>query len=210
MRRILIAVLFGALAAPTAAFAQSAQSQAVVSEWYNRFLHRPFEPAGLGWALTLDQGQSPDKILSGILGSDEYYGRSGGTPQGYVQTLFTDVNGRAPSPAEYAFWLNRLVQIGGAAPGFPERVDEAYAMLVRYPQNWIAPAPVVVAPQVPVVVAPRVIEPRVVIPPVIDYDRRFHDHDEHFEYRRPVLAPVHHDFEHRDGHDRRDEHDRKR
>ncbi len=113
-------------------------------EWYNRFqLHRPFEPAGLGWALTLEPGTAVlTKFLSGILGSDEYYGRSGGTPQGYVQTLFTDVNGRAPSPAEYAFWLNRLVQIGGMPRAVFRKasIRKFTPMLVRYPQNWIAPA----------------------------------------------------------------------
>jgi hypothetical protein len=199
MRRILIAVLFGAVMAalPTAAQAQSAQAQAVVSGWYNRFLHRAFEPAGLGFAAALDQGQSPDKILSGILGSDEYYLRSGSTPQGYVQNLFTDLNGRQPSPQEYGFWVNRLVQVGGAAPDFEQRTDVAYEMLTRYPQNWQFAAPVTVAPYV---------APTVVVPPIINYGRRYGDHDD-YEYRRPFVPSVRVERDHREDHDRRNQRD---
>ena len=163
MRRFLTAVLFGAFmaAAPTAALAQSAQAQGIVSEWYSRFLRRPIDVGALGWEQALDQGQNPDKLLSGILGSNEYFLRAGGTDPGFVQTLFADVNGRLPVQAEYALWLNQLSQLEGSVPAYEARDDVAYAMLLRYPQNWIAVAPVVVRPRV---VVPRVVVPRVVVP----------------------------------------------
>ncbi|HBI42232.1 MAG TPA: hypothetical protein DDY78_05150 [Planctomycetales bacterium] len=199
MRRFLTAVLFGALAAaaPTAAQAQyvSAQSQAVVADWYSRFLHRPSEPAALGWAQALDQGQNPNKLLAGIVGSDEYYSRCGSTPEGYVQTLFTDVNGRQPSRAEYEYWGGRLVRAGGRAPEYEVRVDFAYTLLARYPQNWQAAAPVVA--------------PTIVVPPVYNYGRSYGNHDD-YEYRRPYVPSVRWDHDHREEHDRHEERDRRR
>ena len=135
----------------------------------------------------------PDRILAGILGSDEYYLRSGGTPQGYVQTLFTDVNGRQPTAAEYGFWVNRLVQVGGAAPDFEQRVDLAYEMLARYPQNWQGAATTCVAP--------TYVAPTIVVPPVYNYGRRYGDRDD-YEYRRPYVPSVRWDRDHREGHDR--------
>ena len=212
MRRFLAAVLFGTFmaAAPTAALAQSAQAQAIVSEWYSRFLHRPIDGAA-GWEQALDQGQNPDKLLSGILGSNEYYLRAGGTDPGFVQTLFVDVNGRQPTQPEYALWLNQLIQLESSVPAYEVRDDVAYAMLLRYPQNWIAVAPTYVAPTV---ITRPVVVPRVIVRPGVDYDRRFHDHDEHFEYHRPPVAPIRRDIDHHDDRgrhdDHRDDHDRKR
>jgi hypothetical protein len=201
MRRFLTAVLLGALAAaaPTAAQAQSAQSQAAVAAWYTQFLHRGYDAGGLGWASALDQGQSPDKVLASILGGDEYYLRTG-APQGYVQTLFTDLLGRQPTPEEYGFWVNRLAQVGGAAPDYEQRVDLAYEFLVRYLQNEAFVPPVVVAP---------VVAPTVVVPPVINYGRRYGDHDD-YEYRRPFIPSVRVERDHREEHGRHDDRDHKK
>jgi hypothetical protein len=201
MRRFLIAFLLGALAAaaPTAAQAQSAQSQAAVSAWYAQFLHRGYDAGGLGWASALDQGQSPDKVLASILGGDEYYLRSG-TPQGYVQNLFADLNGRQPTPTEYGFWVNRLAQVGGAAPDYEQRVDLAYEFLVRYLQNEPFSPPVVAAP---------LVAPTVVVPPVFNYGRRYGDHD-NYEYRRPFVPSVRVERDHREEHGRQENRDHKK
>jgi hypothetical protein len=203
MRRFLTAVLFGVLAAaaPMAAQAQyaaSAQSQAVVADWYNRYLHRAMGAEAVGWAQDLDQGQDPAKLLAGILGSDEYYIRCGSTIQGYISTLFADVTGRQATAAEYNFWLSRLAQVGGAAPNYEERLDLAYAMLMRYPQGWQGAAPVIAAP--------TYVAPTVVIPPVFNYGRSYGEHD-NYEYRRPYVPAVRWDRDHRDGHDHHDNHD---
>jgi len=198
MRRFLTAVLFGVYvaAAPSAAQAQSAQAQAVVAGWYNRYLHRAAEPAALAWAAELDQGLDPTKLLAGILGSDEYYAQYGGTIQGYVPALFADITGRQPTPAEYSFWANQLAQVGGTTPDVEERLDLAYAMLTRYPQNWQGAAPVVVAP--------TVIAPAIVVPPVFNYGRHYGDHDD-FEYRKPYVPSVRVDRDHREEHGRHDD-----
>jgi hypothetical protein len=101
----------------------------LVRSWYLRFLHRP---AGngeeLGWVQALESGQPADQILSGILGSTEYYNNAGGTPDRFVGRLFTDLNGRPPSREEMEFWVRRLHI---ANPN-----DVAFEMLTRYPQHW--------------------------------------------------------------------------
>src|ERR1019366_3856763 len=102
-----------------------------------------------------------------------YYTRCGATPEGYVQTLFTDVNGRPPSRAENEYWGGRLLRAGGRAPDYEERVDLAYALLARYPQTWQGAAPVVVAPS---------IAPIIVVPPIYNYGRSYGVHD-NYEYR---------------------------
>jgi hypothetical protein len=190
VRRYLIAFLVGAVvaAAPAAAQAQSAQSQALAASWYARFLGRPVDAAGSGWAVALDQGQRPEKLLAALLGSPEYYQRTGGTPENYVQSLFLDLTGRRPTPAEYSLWIRRLLHTRGEQPGYDELTDLAYAMLLRYPQSY-QPPPVVVAP------------PPVVVPEIRDRDRRDWDHDD-YEYRRPVYPRERwdHDRDHHDEH----------
>ena len=45
-----------------------------------------------------------------------------------MQTLFSDVVGRAPTAGEFDYWMNRYLQAGGQ--------DVAYALITRYPQSW--------------------------------------------------------------------------
>src|SRR5262245_59977618 len=86
------------------------------------------DPAAQGWAGRLDAGEAPELVLSGILGSDEYYRRAGSTPRGFVQRLFRDVTGRAPSAREVSYWAGRM--------RFDTRDDVAYEVLTRYPPTY--------------------------------------------------------------------------
>jgi hypothetical protein len=102
---------------------------ALVRSWYQRYLRRP---AGngeeLSWVNSLVQGQSPEHVLAGILGSTEYYSSAGGTPERFITTLFNDLNGKPPDRRDLDYWLNRLALEGPT--------DVAYEMLTRYPQHW--------------------------------------------------------------------------
>jgi hypothetical protein len=114
-------------------------AEALVHNWYARFLHRN-AVAGeeSGWENLLRQGQQPEMVLASILGSDEYFMNAGGTPDRYIAALYTDLTGNQPNPKEMAFWSQRL------SYGYADnnvRTDIAYAMLHRYPQNWTAPPP---------------------------------------------------------------------
>jgi hypothetical protein len=82
--------------------------EAQVDSWYHRYLHRCPDPYASAWIESLRCGQPPEKVLAGILGSDEYYGNAGNNPCGFIRTLFRDVVGRPPSPAEEHCYQERL------------------------------------------------------------------------------------------------------
>jgi hypothetical protein len=107
----------------------------LVRAWYQRYLNRDVDPAGYQtWVGALRTGSSPEMVLAGILSSDEYYNKGGGTPEGYVTVLCQDLTGRPPTPQERDYWARRVY--------YEPRQDIAYAMLTRYPQTWgNAPAP---------------------------------------------------------------------
>ena len=54
----------------------------------------------------------PEAARAGILGSDEYYCRHGGTPEGFVTGLYREVLGREPACAEVASWVCNLRRCG--------------------------------------------------------------------------------------------------
>src|SRR5262249_18393717 len=58
--------------------------------------------------------------------------KAGSTPEGYVRSLFRDLAGRDPTPAEMNYWARRA--------WYEPRSDIAYALLARYPQTGSAPA----------------------------------------------------------------------
>jgi len=111
----------------------------LVRSWYVRFLGRaPNEEGMAGWIQAVRQGQAPEVVLSGILGSAEYYNRAGTTSEGFVRNLYGDLLGREPSRGEFEFAMNRLRRES------PQEV--AYQVLLRNPGSWRIPAPAPVAP----------------------------------------------------------------
>ena len=133
MRPILLSLLtvLAGLVGPAGAQDPVQEPVRLVRSWYQRFLDRRVEDAGLiGWAGHLQRGVPPEQVLSMILGSEEYYTRSGLTPQGFVRNLFTDITGRQPTPNELAFWLRRMQ--------FQDRQQVAYEVLARHPGSWQA------------------------------------------------------------------------
>src|SRR5262249_21645351 len=68
------------------------QPEELVRTWYRRYLNRDVDPVGFQtWVGSLRSGNPPEMVLAGILASDEYFGRGGGTPEGYVTVLFQDL-----------------------------------------------------------------------------------------------------------------------
>jgi len=98
-----------------------------VERWYSRYLGREMDPYSGTWVQALQQGQDPNQVLSGILGSDEYYRRAGGTPARFVAQLYEDVGGRRPTPREVDYWARRVYH--------DSRSDIAYAILTRSAGN---------------------------------------------------------------------------
>src|SRR5262249_36965982 len=73
-------------------------------------------------------GNSPEKTVAGILGSDEYYAKSGNRTDGFIRALYRDLVGREPTEAELISWMRRMYD--------RDRTGIAYAFLMRYPQSW--------------------------------------------------------------------------
>jgi len=120
-----------------------ANPSTLVDSWYRTYLGRGTEadPISRSWVDQLRQGFPPETVQAGILSSDEYYFRNGGTMQGFIQGLFRDTVGRAPSPSEMDFWLRR---------GYLEdRKDIAYEVLTQNPGSGVIAAPAPVAPRYP-------------------------------------------------------------
>ena len=106
----------------------------VVNSWYMRFLGRGIDPTGKrSWAVQLRRGADPTTVLAGILGSDEYYELSGGTPRNFVDRLYMDVARRRPNPREMDAALRRL--------RFANRQDVAFEVLTRFPDAVFSTLP---------------------------------------------------------------------
>ncbi len=143
MRRFLLVTLFGVAALAAPAYPQYYQGGArrLVEGWYARFLNRAPDAYAGGWINALRHGQSPEAVLAQILGSPEYYAKGGGTPEGFLQTLYRDVVGRPPYPQELAYWLPRM--------GYMSTSEVAYSVIAYFPGSWQTPAPGYYAPRTP-------------------------------------------------------------
>jgi hypothetical protein len=86
---------------------------------FRRLLGRPAGSAD--WTALLQNGAAPEQLASGVLGSDEYYQRSGGSDRTWVAALYRELLGRDPAPEELDNQLATLAR--GAA-----RNDIAYAL----------------------------------------------------------------------------------
>ena len=103
-------------------------AQRTVENWYRRFLGRQTDPWAAGWVQALRQGQDPDQVLAGILGSDEYFRRAGGTPRAFVRQLYSDLMGRRPTAREEDFFVRQMWS--------SSRADVAFSILTRSSRNW--------------------------------------------------------------------------
>jgi hypothetical protein len=84
------------------------QAQAIVDGWYRQFLGRLPDPGAAVWVLGLVNGRPAGDVLGDILASREFFTLAGGTNAGFVVLLYQDQIGRAPTPVELLFWVNRL------------------------------------------------------------------------------------------------------
>jgi len=127
-RAILPALVLLFLALPSNGQYGYRDAQRTVARWYERYLGREMDPYADSWVQALQQGQNPDQVLSGILGSDEYYRRAGGRPERFVRQLYEDVGGRRPTAREVDYWARRVYH--------DSRADIAYAILTRHTGNY--------------------------------------------------------------------------
>ncbi len=87
-------------------FLQSVEYRTLlVQSWYQRFLHRSPTADEIANLVGMLVGATDEEVEAAILGSDEYYNsRGGGTNAGFVEALYQDILGRAPTAAEAHQW----------------------------------------------------------------------------------------------------------
>src|SRR3954466_5499038 len=129
MKRVLLsALLLLVLTVPGQTQYRTDSAATTGAGWYRQYLGRAPDPYAQSWIDGLRAGQDPTQLLSGIIGSQEYYDNAGGTPAGFVTQLYLDVVGRRPTGAELRSWTARMYR--------ESRDDIAYALLTRYQQDY--------------------------------------------------------------------------
>lgn len=93
---------------------------------YRKYLGRAVDvPALNAFVDLLVQGWPLEIVTTLVLGSDEFYLRSGGTPAGYVDGVYRSVLGTTPDAGTRAHWVN-LLNAG------THRYDVAWAVLTSH------------------------------------------------------------------------------
>jgi hypothetical protein len=89
--------------------------RALVESWYQIYLRRPADPAGLtDYVNRLRRGAGQLEVQASILGSEEYFRLHGSRPRAWVAGLYADVLDRSPSPREVQNWIQSLNRNGGS------------------------------------------------------------------------------------------------
>jgi SpoIID/LytB domain protein len=94
-----------------------------VSNAYMEALGRGPDPQGArDWAREIHAGRATvDDVKRRFYDSSEFFARSGGTPQGYVQVLYQTMLGRGAAPSEVDAWV-RVMEVKGRS----RMVDELW------------------------------------------------------------------------------------
>lgn len=80
-----------------------------VDALYRAVLGRPSEPEGRAhWVGRIAAGHTLEAVAAFLYGSDEYYGLSGSTPEGFVERIYTGILGRSPDDGGRRYWAERL------------------------------------------------------------------------------------------------------
>jgi hypothetical protein len=88
---------------------------ALVESWYQLYLRRPSDPAGLrNYLDLLRRGVAPEDVQAGMLGSEEYYQLHGNRQRPWVAALYADVLDPSPTPREIQGWIQTLGRNGGS------------------------------------------------------------------------------------------------
>jgi hypothetical protein len=126
---------------------QAAPEDGLVAGWYAQHLGRNAYADELPfWTNQMRQGTSPDAVRAGIMASDEYYLRHGGSPEGFVAGLYADLLGRTANERETAYWLDRLPVSGCRQALAQEFIHDAARDLAQSAQPaQSAPPPAVPA-----------------------------------------------------------------
>jgi len=103
---------------------------------YKSFFNRSAfnDPQGLAvWVNFLAQGGSEELLAAVLIGSQEYFNRSGGTNQQLVQAIYGKILVRVGSAPEINYWVSQLPRLGrtGVALSIIDSVEAASKRLDR-------------------------------------------------------------------------------
>jgi streptogramin lyase len=125
----------------------------LVDTLYMQYLNRPADAAGeASWANILEHGSTEEQVITGFLGSSEYYDRAtalGSSPSpdaSFVQHLYQQLLGRTGSTQEIAGWVNQLPALGreGVAMDIVDsqeaRTDAVFGFYMHLLNRTIAPS----------------------------------------------------------------------
>ncbi len=77
----------------------------VIDAYYRDTFGRGVDPSGLqAWTAAYLRGTAPATIAASLLGSDEFFTRSGGRNRSWVEALYRHVFDRAPDTAGWSHW----------------------------------------------------------------------------------------------------------
>lgn len=144
--------------------------QALLCDWYARYLGRPIDPAAMEtWGRKLVRGDSPRQVEAALLGSREYFQRNGNNNIGFIRGLFRDVMSTEPQGGQLEYWLEKLNDFGyrddlaehflkaarkaGAIPA-PLATPFPVPTVIEVRPSYIVPAPVLGPPPLAVPVPP--------------------------------------------------------
>lgn len=116
---------------PAVRYSDASPGMALVDGWVRQYIGRAPSRDDLANGQAIDEGViDPTTLLTQILGCDEYYERrAGGDDRRFVQVLFRDLAGKAPTPREAEYWTRRLLS---GPEGMEGRTDVVSELLQRY------------------------------------------------------------------------------
>jgi hypothetical protein len=81
----------------------------LVNGWYQRYLGRAADAAGLaGNVAALAAGTTDEQVIAGLVGSGEFFTLHGGNNSGFVTAAFNEILARNPTPNELLAYVNEL------------------------------------------------------------------------------------------------------
>jgi hypothetical protein len=88
----------------------------LVESYYGTYLQRsPDQPGLNAWAALLEAGAPRERVQAGIIGSEEYFQKRGGTAAGFLSALYQDALARPIDPTGRVAFSAALAH--GASPG---------------------------------------------------------------------------------------------
>ncbi len=139
----------GHLGTAASAFTHSAEYYTnLVTATYQKYLHRAPDGPGLaGWVRGMQAGLTDEQLEAFFIGSAEYIASRGAGPghwAPWVTSMYQDLLGRTPSPAEVQQWVNGLdlgISTTYVAHGFAASAERETLRVTADYLNYLGRAP---------------------------------------------------------------------